>query len=57
MYTMFHSAGRESVYDFFSNFLLKQLAKSDDGLKVLCVGSVFKSWELLKEGECKVLSK
>ncbi|CAB4031308.1 N-acetyl-D-glucosamine kinase [Paramuricea clavata] len=27
----------------------EQLAKSEDGLKVLCVGSVFKSWELLKE--------
>ncbi|XP_028403273.1 N-acetyl-D-glucosamine kinase-like [Dendronephthya gigantea] len=28
----------------------EQLAKSEDGLKVMCVGSVFKSWEILEAG-------
>ena len=28
----------------------EKLAKCEDGLKVLCVGSVFKSWELLQQG-------
>lgn len=28
----------------------EELIKSGDGLKVLCVGSVFQSWDLLKEG-------
>ena len=34
--------------------LLQVLFQGEIGLPILCVGSVWKSWELLKEGEYRV---
>ncbi|XP_043937583.1 N-acetyl-D-glucosamine kinase [Protopterus annectens] len=41
--------------DFF--FHLQVLLKGDLGLSILCVGSVWKSWDLLKDGFLDVLSE
>ena len=34
----------------FQYLLFKDLMNSEGGLKIVCVGSVFKSWNLLKNG-------
>ena len=39
---------------FISLLLLKTLLDAPGGMRVVCVGSVFKSWKHLKEGESSI---
>ena len=49
---LFHEAGRELGKHIFAlaSHVSKELKEAEGGLNIVCVGSVWKSWELLKQG-------